>query len=88
MRLIKSIYYAWRRHKMRKEAQLELSEAMFNDPKKYAQAAKDINCIIRGHKWVSEFDPNQEIRKPLNKRVYCKNCGTYYHKHEYHNEQK
>lgn len=76
--------YAWRRHKMRKQAQLELSEKMFNDPNAYARAARDINCIINGHKWSSDFDPNKEISKPFTRRVYCKKCGQYYHTHEYH----
>lgn len=84
MNLIKSIYYKWHSHQMRKAAQNELSEKMFEDPKAYEQAAKDINCIIDGHEWDSEFDPKAEIRKPLDKRVYCKKCGVYYHKHEYH----
>lgn len=88
MNIIKNVFYKWRRYKMRKEAQTELAEKMFNDPEAYARAAKDINCIIDGHEWVSEFDPKAEMRKPLNKRVYCKKCGIYYHKHEYHNEQK
>ena len=84
MNLIKRIYYKWRRYKMRKEAQDELSEKLFTDPKVYEQKAKEINCIVDGHKWSSEFNPTKEINKPLNKRVYCENCGMYYHKHEYH----
>lgn len=47
---------------------------------------KRLLCLLFRHKWVSEFNPKAEIRKPLNKRVYCKKCGIYYHKHEYHNE--
>lgn len=85
-KLIKSLFYAWRRHKMRKEAQLELSEKMFNDPTAYAQAAKEINCIIDGHKWSSDFDPKKEIVKTFNKRVYCTKCGVYYHTHKYHKD--
>lgn len=88
MNIIKSIYYAWRSYKCVRKLNQNLLKKMFNNPEVYARAAKDINCIIDGHEWVSEFDPKAEIRKPLNKRVYCKKCGIYYHKHEYHNKQE
>lgn len=45
----------------------------------------EIDCIIHGHKWTSDFDPKKEISKPVTKRVYCKHCGVYYHEHVYHN---
>ena len=83
MSLIKRIYFKWRRYKMRREAQTELSEQMFNDPEVYKRKAQEINCIISGHKWSTDFDPVKELGKPLHKRAYCKRCGVYYHTHNY-----
>ena len=83
MSLIKRIYFKWRRYKMRREAQTELSEQMFNDPEVYKRKAQEINCIISGHKWSTDFDPVKELGKLLHKRAYCKRCGVYYHTHNY-----
>lgn len=84
MNFIKKLYYKWRQARMREVAREEALENMFSSPKKYNQVKKDIDCVIYGHKWASDFDPKKELSKPLNKRVYCKKCGIYYHKHEYH----
>ena len=84
MSIIKRLYYKWRRYKMRKKAQNELSKQMFNDPIVYEHKAKEINCIIYGHKWSTDFDAKNELSKPTANRVYCKNCGVYYHRHIYH----
>ena len=48
------------------------------------QKTKEMDCIVNGHKWTSNFDPKKEISKPITKRVYCKHCGVYYHEHVYH----
>ena len=83
MNLIKSIYYAWRRSKMKREALYGLSKKTFEDPKEYMKAIKAIHCIIYGHRWSSEFNPKEEITKPITKRVYCKDCGLYYNANAY-----
>ena len=44
-----------------------------------------IPCYLEGkHEWVSEFNPKEEITKPVNQRVYCKHCGVYYGSAKFH----
>lgn len=44
-----------------------------------------IPCYLKGkHEWVSEFNPKEEITKPINQRVYCKHCGIYYDSAKFH----
>lgn len=50
---------------------------------KFLEKLKKIVCVLIGHNWVSEFDPQSEIKKPFHKRVYCKRCGYYYHSAKY-----
>ena len=46
---------------------------------------KQLVCLIKGHHdWTSEFNPQEEIKKPVNQRVYCKHCGLYYRSAKYH----
>lgn len=84
MNLIKRVYYKWRASHLRKMAQEDALAVLFNDAKKYSHVLHEIDCLIFGHRWKTDFDPKKELSKPLNKRVYCKRCGIYYHKHEYH----
>lgn len=84
MNFIKKIYYKWRQHRIASAAREEALEAMFSSPKKYTQIKKEIECTIYGHQYTTEFDPKKEMSKPINKRVYCKRCGQYYHKPVYH----
>lgn len=85
MNIIKSIYQKWRLRKLQDAAQQEALGNMFNSPKKYSQLKKEIDCLIYGHKWKSDFNPTSELNKPTRKRVYCEHCGVYYHENQYHN---
>lgn len=88
MNLINKIKHKMHLYKVRKEAQDELEEKLFSSPKTYEQKMNELYCLIHGHKWSSEFNPKNEITKPLADRVYCTRCGVYWHKHKYHkNEQ-
>ena len=44
---------------------------------------KEIDCLINGHQWSSEFNPKTELNKRFKDRVYCKHCGVRYHQHTY-----
>lgn len=56
---------------------------MFTSPTQFIRANNEIDCIINGHKWDSEFDPKKEISKNVKDRTYCAHCGVYYHEHVY-----
>jgi len=47
------------------------------------QKLKELICLLFGHKWSTDFKPNDELSKPIQDRVYCKRCGIYYHKNFY-----
>lgn len=70
MSILKKIYFKWRAFKMRSRAK---SEAHMNE----------IDCLINGHQWSSEFNPKTELNKRFKDRVYCKHCGVRYHQHTY-----
>ena len=83
MGILSKLTRTMRIRKMRKEARQKAYEALCLSPLKYSRAIAEIDCIIDGHKWSSEFDPKKEIAKGTTKRVYCKHCGVYYHTHTY-----
>lgn len=77
MGILSKLTRAMRIRKIRREARQKAYEALC------LRAIAEIDCIIDGHKWSSEFDPKKEIAKGTTKRVYCKHCGVYYHTHTY-----
>lgn len=85
MNIFKNIYHKWRLRKLQDAAQQEALGNIFYSPKKYSQIKKEIDCLIYGHKWKSEFDPKKKLELPLKNRVYCEHCGVYHHEHKYHN---
>lgn len=83
MSIIKKLYYKWRARKIRSRAKQKALDTLFNSPLAYSRATREIDCIVNGHQWSSEFDPKTEINKKFKDRVYCKHCGIYYHQHTY-----
>lgn len=79
MKLIKRIYFKWRAFKLRSQAKKKAQEKLFTSPLAYTKAMNEIDCVIDGHHWSSEFDPKTELNKRFKDRVYCKHCGVRYH---------
>lgn len=83
MSIIKKLYYKWRAYKVRSMAKQKVREKLFNSPLAYTRAMNEIDCMVNGHQWSSEFDPKTEINKNFKDRVYCKHCGVRWHQHAY-----
>ena len=83
MGILSKLTRAMRIRKIRREARQKAYEALCLSPLKYSRAIAEIDCIIDGHKWSSEFDPKTEINKKFKDRVYCKHCGVRWHQHAY-----
>lgn len=67
------------RRQAREEAYLKLCCS----PSHLKQVRKELDCLIYGHKWTSDFQPKGKIDKPQKDRTYCSRCGVYYHEHKY-----
>ena len=85
MDLIKRFKIALKRRKLKQQAMDKMGEEIYT-PFGYLKKCKEIDCTINGHQWISDFDPKSELDKPIEKRVYCKHCGVYYHEHKYHEQ--
>ena len=83
MNLIERIRAAFKRCKLRQQAKDKLGEVILT-PRGYLQKSRQIDCIIKGHIWSTDFNPKDELKKPLKDRVYCKHCGMYYHDFKFH----
>lgn len=83
MNIIKTIRNRWKlrqfRNRLREQA-IDYS----NSPGQMLRVSKYVDCLIYGHKWTSDFNPEKEMSKPIEKRCYCKRCGAYYHKLKFH----
>lgn len=44
------------------------------------QKAKEITCVLYGHKWSTSFSPNAVDGKKTKERTYCTRC------HVFHND--
>lgn len=83
MSILKKIYFKWRAFKMRSRAKSEAHKKLFSSPLAYTRAMNEIDCLINGHQWSSEFNPKTELNKRFKDKVYCKHCGVRYHQHTY-----
>lgn len=83
MNLIKRIKVWLKKIKLKQEAKEKLGEVILT-PYGYIQKSNEIDCIVHGHQWTSDFNPKEELQKPIKNRVYCKHCGVYFHDHKYH----
>lgn len=43
----------------------------------------ELKCVLFGHNWDSEFEPNKKLENGTKSRTYCTRCGVKYHKSEY-----
>lgn len=83
MSILKKIYFKWRAFKMHSQAKSEAHKKLFSSPLAYTRTMNEIDCLINGHQWSSEFNPKTELNKRFKDRVYCKHCGVRYHQHTY-----
>lgn len=76
MGILSKLTRTMRIRKIRKEARQKAYEALCLSPLKYSRAIAEIDCIIDGHKWSSEFDPKRKQPKAL-LREYTANIVEY-----------
>lgn len=84
MGLLSKFKYYLRARAIRRKARERAYEDLALSPGKYARAIREIDCIIGGHKWSTEFEPKKDMNSTgTSGRRYCKHCGVYYHTHKY-----
>ena len=70
MSILKKIYFKWRAFKMRSRAKSEAHKKLFSSPLAYTRAMNEIDCLINGHQWSSEFNPKTDKFIKI-KYFYC-----------------
>ena len=56
---------------------------MFRRGLGYRRGMKEIDCVINGDEWSSEFNGKREVKKGFKDRVYWKDCGVGYDEDSY-----
>jgi len=82
-KLIKRIRMYFKLHALHRRSKELAFDSLVTSPNKFNQVSKEIDCLIKGHKWNHPFDPKGKMDKTFKERLYCTHCGVYFHEHKY-----